>query len=142
MRVCVLFESNVILFFSPRMPAICHPPPLPALRSSNSSLAQSSPEPYIAMSRSLRLHTGINDEVKATLEVKKALSKPTLVPLVTRWALKDYLVGDRLTIADTALFPYIHVAEEGGCSLESYTAICRSIGYIEAVPWFVPRGQA
>ena len=71
-------ERDLVLF-TPRMPSIYHLPPLPLPRSSNSSLAQSSPEPYIATSRS-----GITDEVKATLEAKKALSKPTLVPLVTR----------------------------------------------------------
>jgi glutathione S-transferase len=54
--------------------------------------------------------------------------------------LKDhpFLVGDRYTIADIALFAYTHVAEEGGFSLEKFPGIQAWIERVQAQPQHIP----
>jgi glutathione S-transferase len=49
-----------------------------------------------------------------------------------------YLVGDRLSLADIALYAYTHVAEEGGFDLEPYAAIRFWLGRVAAEPAHVP----
>ena len=54
-------------------------------------------------------------------------------------ATQAYLVEDTITLADICLFPYTHVAEEGGAyKLSAYPNIQRWIKQIEAMDWFVP----
>jgi glutathione S-transferase len=48
-----------------------------------------------------------------------------------------YLVDDRYTIADIALFAYTHVAEQGGFSLEPYAAVRSWIERIEELPGYL-----
>jgi glutathione S-transferase len=36
---------------------------------------------------------------------------------------RAFLLGDRLSLADIALYAYTHVAEEGGFSLDDYPAV-------------------
>jgi len=50
---------------------------------------------------------------------------------------RNFMVGDSVTLADISLFPYTHVAEEGGFGLEDYPEICRWIKNIEQLPAFV-----
>ena len=49
-----------------------------------------------------------------------------------------FFCGDAVTLADIALFPYTHVAEEGGFGLGDYPHIQRWIARVEALPGFVP----
>jgi glutathione S-transferase len=46
-----------------------------------------------------------------------------LAAMERRLAGRDYLVGDRLSIADIALYGYTHVAGEGGFDLAAYPAV-------------------
>ena len=58
-------------------------------------------------------------------------------------ATQAFLVGDFMTLADICLFPYTHVAEEGGSyQLSEYPNIQRWIKNIEALDWFIPITQA
>lgn len=50
----------------------------------------------------------------------------------------SFLLGDRLSLADIALFPYTHVAEEGGFGLDDYAYVCAWIKRIEGLQDFVP----
>jgi glutathione S-transferase len=49
----------------------------------------------------------------------------------------EWMAGDRATLADIALFPYTHVAEEGGFGLEDYPEVCRWIEQVRKLPGFV-----
>ena len=49
-----------------------------------------------------------------------------------------FFCGDAVTLADIALFPYTHVAEEGGFGLGDYPHIRAWIGRMQALPGFVP----
>lgn len=51
---------------------------------------------------------------------------------------RRWLVGDRVTLADIALFAYTHVAEEAGYRLADYPAIGAWIANFKALPWYAP----
>jgi len=50
---------------------------------------------------------------------------------------QEYLVGEKVTLADIAGYSYISHVPEGGVSLEPYPAICEWLTRIEALPRFV-----
>jgi glutathione S-transferase len=49
-----------------------------------------------------------------------------------------YLVADRYTIADIALYAYTHVADEGGFALDAYPAVSTWLDRVAAQPGHVP----
>ncbi|MFX5414226.1 glutathione binding-like protein, partial [Acinetobacter baumannii] len=49
----------------------------------------------------------------------------------------DYLVGNKFTIADIALYAYTHVAEEGGFDLKLYPNIQEWCQRIQKCPKYV-----
>jgi glutathione S-transferase len=51
---------------------------------------------------------------------------------------RDFLVGDRYTLADVALYAYTHVAHEGGFDLAAYPAIGGWLARVAAQPGHVP----
>jgi glutathione S-transferase len=51
---------------------------------------------------------------------------------------RTFLVGERYTIADIALYAYTHVADEGGFDLESYPAIRAWLDRVAAQPGHIP----
>lgn len=51
---------------------------------------------------------------------------------------RHWLVGDRPTLADIALFAYTHVAGEAGYRLADYPAIEAWIARFKALPWYAP----
>jgi glutathione S-transferase len=56
---------------------------------------------------------------------------------------QDFLTGNTLTLADICLFPYTHVAEEGGVyDLLNYPHVQRWINTIKALNWYLPISHA
>lgn len=51
---------------------------------------------------------------------------------------KDYLVGNKLSIADVAMYSYVAHAPEGDISLEPYENIRRLLANIESQEGFIP----
>ena len=51
---------------------------------------------------------------------------------------REFLVGERYTLADIALYAYTHVAGEGGFELERYPAIREWLARVAAQPGHVP----
>lgn len=51
---------------------------------------------------------------------------------------RRWLVGERATLADIALFAYTHVADEAGYKLEDYPAISAWIAEFKRLPWYAP----
>jgi glutathione S-transferase len=47
---------------------------------------------------------------------------------------REFLVGDRYTIADISLYAYTHVAPEGGFTLEPYPAVREWLARVAAQP--------
>jgi glutathione S-transferase len=51
---------------------------------------------------------------------------------------REFLVGDRYSLADIALYAYTHVAPEGGFPLDSYPEIRAWCARVAAQPGYVP----
>lgn len=47
---------------------------------------------------------------------------------------REYLVGERFSIADIALYAYTHVAPEGGYSLQPYPAVREWLARVSSQP--------
>ena len=74
------------------------------------------------------------DRPQAEIDAKHEGSARALAAMERHLADRRFLVGERFSIADIALFAYTHVAPEGGVSLEPYPAVRAWIERIEALP--------
>lgn len=98
---------------------------------------QYSHEPFIATSRFIVRYLGNPPDKRSVLEGKKAGGYKALSILDAQLENRDYLLGDRMSVADIALFAYTHVADEGGFDLSDYASIRHWIDRIRARPAFV-----
>ncbi|MEO1574891.1 MAG: glutathione S-transferase family protein [Pseudomonadota bacterium] len=98
---------------------------------------QYSHEPFIATSRFIRKHRELDAEQTALLEAKKAPGEAALAILESQLTHTDWLVGDRMTIADIALYAYTHVAHEGGFTLAPYPGVNAWLERIARQPRYV-----
>jgi glutathione S-transferase len=98
---------------------------------------QYSHEPNIATSRFWRQH-GMATEKHEALREKQGPGYAALGVMESYLIHHDFLVGDRYTIADIALFAYTHVAEEGGFSLGAYPGIQAWLDRVQGQPYHIP----
>ena len=99
---------------------------------------QYSHEPYIATAR-FRIHfLGESPAGNAEVESKHRPGYRALALMNTHLEQHPFLVADRYTIADIALFAYTHVAPEGGFDLHPYPALLRWLDRVRAQPGFAP----
>jgi glutathione S-transferase len=96
---------------------------------------QYSHEPHLAVAR-FWLHVLGSSDPDALAE-KHRLGYLALDALERGLADRDFLVGDRYSIADIALYAYTHVADEGGFELERYPAIRAWLARVAAEPGHV-----
>jgi glutathione S-transferase len=93
-------------------------------------------EPNIAVARFWKLAD--IDPGEDQLAAKRAGGEKALSAIERHLALgHTFLVGDRYSIADIALYAYTHVAPEGGFSLEPYQAIGAWLERVAAQPGHV-----
>jgi len=78
---------------------------------------QYSHEPYIAVARAWLHLFGLDDERRRQLPHKQQLGYDALAVMEGHLASRPFLVANRYTIADIALYAYTHVAPEGGFDL-------------------------
>jgi glutathione S-transferase len=97
---------------------------------------QYSHEPYIAVARFWRI-AGIEPPA-AELEAKQRGGTAALAALEGHLGQRTFLVAERYTVADIALYAYTHVAPEGGFQLEPYPAIRGWLERVAAQPGNVP----
>ncbi len=103
---------------------------------------QYSHEPNIATRRFwLHFPELMDDLRRAQLETKLTQGYAALDVMERRLSEAPYLVGDRFTIADIALYGYTHVADEGGYSLERYPGIRAWLARVRERPGYVPITQ-
>jgi len=84
---------------------------------------QYSHEPFIAVARFIAKYLGLPEDRRAEYESKQAGGHKALSIMEAQLSNTRFLVGDRLTTADIALYGYTHVAHEGGFDLSRYPAI-------------------
>ena len=94
---------------------------------------QYSHEPYIAVVR-FWVAVAKAPPARAVLEEKMRGGYAALDALERHLDASPFLVADRYTIADIALYAYTHVAHQGGFSLERYPAIGTWIERVAARP--------
>jgi glutathione S-transferase len=73
-----------------------------------------------------------------TIEAKRQAGYRALSALDRALQDRAFLVGDRYTIADIALYGYSHVAHEGGFDMSGYPALAAWQQRVAAVPGNVP----
>jgi len=93
---------------------------------------QYSHEPYIAVARFWTI-AGIAPS-DGDREAKVRGSIAALKAMEGHLAAREFLVGERYTIADIALYAYTHVAPEAGFELDTYPAITAWLARVAAQP--------
>lgn len=73
-------------------------------------------------------------------ETWHAEGERALSTLETQLDSREFMVSERFTIADIALYAYVHVAEEGGFELAHYPAILRWLERVALEPGVLPFG--
>ncbi len=96
---------------------------------------QYSHEPYIAVPRFWKI-AGI-EPPEPEREAKLRGGRAALAALDKHLSGREFLVGERYSIADIALYAYTHVAPEGGFELEPYGAVRAWLARVAAVPGHV-----
>jgi glutathione S-transferase len=97
---------------------------------------QYSHEPYVAVAR---FWLTKNIEVPAEdLAERQRVGYLALDAMEGHLADHEYLVGERYSIADIALYAYTHVAHEGGFDLDGYPTIRAWLERIAAQPRHLP----
>ena len=89
-------------------------------------------EPNIAVPRFWEL-AGIHPD-EHERKARRRGGRFALQALEDHLAQHEFLVGERYTIADVALFAYTHVAPEGGFELEPYPAVREWLTRVAAQP--------
>ena len=100
---------------------------------------QYSLEPHLGVAR-FWLHSEHRtpEELGPRLEEKLEAGHRALAVLEQRLAARRFVVGERYSLADIALYAYTHVAPEGGFELERYPAIRTWLARVTAQPRHVP----
>lgn len=98
-------------------------------------------EPNVATLRFWRAFVGeaaLSDVQRLLLPGKQAAGDAALALMDDRLARTPYFIGDRMTLADIALYAYTHVADEGGFELHRYPAIVAWLARMAAQPGHIP----
>ncbi|KRJ24982.1 glutathione S-transferase [Acinetobacter baumannii] len=134
----VLSESNAILgYLAEGTELIPADPYMKAKMYQWMFFEQYSHEPFIAVARFINKYLGLAPE--RIEEYHKLQPKGHKALSIMNKALveHDYLVGNKFTIADIALYAYTHVAEEGGFDLKLYPNIQEWCQRIQKCPKYV-----
>jgi glutathione S-transferase len=135
----VLAESDAILFYLAE-----GTPFLPADRLGRAQVLQwlffeqYSHEPFIAVARFIHHLLPPDTPRRAELPRLEQGGYAALGVMERRLADHTFLVADRYTIADIALYAYTHVAGEGGFDLARFPAVRAWLARVAAQPGHVP----
>lgn len=94
-------------------------------------------EPNIAVARFRTLYVD-GDPDPAEMDALRLGGDKALAAMELHLSDREFLVAERYTLADIALFGYVHVAGDGGFRLERYPAVQRWIGRVQAQPGHIP----
>lgn len=133
-----LAESNAILFYLAEGTGF-----LPDERVARAQVLQwmffeqYSHEPYIAVLRFWAFAGSLEANADQVPE-KRRRGEDALRVMADHLTAREFMVGGRYSIADTALFAYTHVADEAGFDLSRHPAISAWIDRVKAQPGYVP----
>jgi glutathione S-transferase len=95
-------------------------------------------EPALAVVRFWVAYSGRPEAFADRLEERMAAGYRALDAMERHLDGRQFFAGDRLSLADIALYAYTHVAPEGGFELDSYPAIGAWLDRVAAKPGHVP----
>lgn len=98
-------------------------------------------EPNVATLRFWLAFVGedkLSDLQRALLPGKREAGTAALRLMDEHLAGRVFLVGERVSLADIALYAYTHVAGEGGFDLSAFPAVCAWLGRVAAQPGHLP----
>jgi glutathione S-transferase len=95
-------------------------------------------EPALAVVRFWVAYSGRPEAFADRLEERMAAGYRALDAMERHLDGRQFFVGDRLSLADIALYAYTHVANEGGFELDAYPAIGAWLDRVTAEPGHVP----
>jgi glutathione S-transferase len=98
---------------------------------------QYSHEPHIAVARFWKTYSGEPERFERQRERLLAGGYAALDAMERHLGERTFLVGERYSLADIALYAYTHVADEGGFDLEPYPAIRGWLDRVAAQPGHV-----
>ncbi|PSJ43032.1 glutathione S-transferase family protein [Allosphingosinicella deserti] len=101
---------------------------------------QYSHEPNVATLRFWLTFVGeaaLSEAQRGQIEAKRAAGAAALELMDEHLAANAFFVGDRLTLADIALYAYTHVADGGGFDLGAYPAVQAWLTRVAATPGYV-----
>ena len=98
-------------------------------------------EPNVATLRFWLAFVGearLNDLQRSLLPGKREAGEAALRLMDEHLADRRFFVGDRLTLADVALYAYTHVADEGRFDLSAFPALSRWLALVRAQSGYLP----
>jgi glutathione S-transferase len=99
---------------------------------------QYSHEPNIAVARFWLVYSGTPEKFADRLPERVKAGYAALDAMERHLASRDFLVGQRYSIADIALYAYTHVAHEGSFDLAGYPSIRAWLERVAGQPGHVP----
>ena len=99
---------------------------------------QYSHEPFIATCRYWISILNAQEKYQTQIDKRRPKGYAALDVMERHLEQNDFLVGDRYSIADIALYAYTHVAHEGGFTMEEYSAINQWLKRVESTENYVP----
>ncbi|HST37525.1 MAG TPA: glutathione S-transferase family protein [Allosphingosinicella sp.] len=79
-----------------------------------------------------------SDAQRALYPAKRAAGEAALTLMDEHLATRDYFVGERLSLADIALYAYTHVADGGGFDLAAWPHVQAWLARVAAAPGYLP----
>ena len=101
---------------------------------------QYSHEPNVATLRFWVAFLGeerLSDLQRAQMPSKRAAGEAALKLMDEHLRRRDWFVGERLSLADIALYAYTHVAEDGGFRLADYSGVRDWLARVAREPGFI-----
>jgi glutathione S-transferase len=101
-------------------------------------------EPNVATARFWLAFIGdqLTDAQRQQLPAKWQAGEAALKLMDEHLAGRSFFVGDRLSLADIALYAYTHVAEEGGFSLSKFPNVLTWLNIVAASPGYIRMDDA
>jgi len=98
-------------------------------------------EPNVATLRFWLLFVGegnLSKFQRDQIMAKRAGGEAALAIMNEHLAKQAWLIGDRVSLADIALYAYTHVSEAGGFRLHDYPAVCAWLDRVAKLEGYVP----
>lgn len=131
----VVRDSNAILvYLASRYGGEQWWPQAPVLQARIASWLSTAANEIAAGPNSLRLHYKWGREIDVVRAEK--VSAKTLRILDAQLSNSQWLIGDRFSIADLAIYPYVALSPEGRVDLESHKPILRWIADLRGLPGY------